>query len=358
MLTAAGSGYSRWRDLAVTRWREDATRDDWGSYIFLRDVAERRASGRPAISRRGVEPDSYEVAFTEDRAEFIRARRRRSRPTLEVLVSPRGRRRGAPRVARPTSDAARARSSSRPTPSWCWRRPPPTCASGLLEAVRADRVSSPSSARCSRRAGARSPDEPEVWAAHLAVVEGEAIGDPQYRDRSRALPRPRPRDRARRSRCSTAGRCRTRSAPCSIRSSPAPPRARSAGRDGARRLLDAGRAVARRACWTWSTSITTATRSSARRRWPGRRRRCSCAISASTPDEAQPVPAPRRPHPLRRSGAARRRRKRSCAARAAAVGAVAAGHFRRPADRAAAHRRRRGPRHRARSCCAPTSTGA
>ena len=38
MLTAAGSGYSRWRDLAVTRWREDATRDDWGTYVFLRDV--------------------------------------------------------------------------------------------------------------------------------------------------------------------------------------------------------------------------------------------------------------------------------------------------------------------------------
>ena len=30
MLTAAGSGYSTWRDLAVTRWREDATCDDWG----------------------------------------------------------------------------------------------------------------------------------------------------------------------------------------------------------------------------------------------------------------------------------------------------------------------------------------
>ena len=27
MITAAGSGYSRWRHLAVTRWREDTTRD-------------------------------------------------------------------------------------------------------------------------------------------------------------------------------------------------------------------------------------------------------------------------------------------------------------------------------------------
>ena len=38
MITAAGSGYSRWKDLAVTRWREDSTRDAWGTYLFLRDV--------------------------------------------------------------------------------------------------------------------------------------------------------------------------------------------------------------------------------------------------------------------------------------------------------------------------------
>ncbi len=38
-VTNAGGGYSRWRDLAVTRWREDATRDNWGSFCYLRDVA-------------------------------------------------------------------------------------------------------------------------------------------------------------------------------------------------------------------------------------------------------------------------------------------------------------------------------
>ncbi len=38
MITAAGSGYSRWHDFAVTRWREDATCDCWGTYIFLRDA--------------------------------------------------------------------------------------------------------------------------------------------------------------------------------------------------------------------------------------------------------------------------------------------------------------------------------
>src|ERR1700759_460466 len=35
MITAAGSGYSRWRDTAITRWREDPTCDAWGLYVFL-----------------------------------------------------------------------------------------------------------------------------------------------------------------------------------------------------------------------------------------------------------------------------------------------------------------------------------
>src|SRR5256884_7657596 len=39
MITAAGSGYSRWGGLAITRWREDVTRDVGGTYVFLRDVA-------------------------------------------------------------------------------------------------------------------------------------------------------------------------------------------------------------------------------------------------------------------------------------------------------------------------------
>jgi cellobiose phosphorylase len=37
MATHAGGGCSRWQDLAVTRWREDATCDDWGTFIYLRD---------------------------------------------------------------------------------------------------------------------------------------------------------------------------------------------------------------------------------------------------------------------------------------------------------------------------------
>ena len=51
MITAAGSGYSRWNDLAITRWREDATRDDTGSYMLLRDLdsGPRVVGGLPAL---------------------------------------------------------------------------------------------------------------------------------------------------------------------------------------------------------------------------------------------------------------------------------------------------------------------
>jgi cyclic beta-1,2-glucan synthetase len=85
LLTAAGSGYSRWRDMAVTRWREDPTCDPWGSYIFLRDVGNGHvwSAGFQPIGR---ESEIYEVAFHEDGAEIIR-KDGPIRTIMEVLVS-------------------------------------------------------------------------------------------------------------------------------------------------------------------------------------------------------------------------------------------------------------------------------
>ena len=61
------------------------TWDDWGSYIFLRDVHTTR-SGRRGFSREGREPHDYRVSFNEDRAEFIRQDGTLT-TSLEVLVS-------------------------------------------------------------------------------------------------------------------------------------------------------------------------------------------------------------------------------------------------------------------------------
>jgi len=71
MVTSSGSGYSRWRDLAITRWRADATRDSWGSFLFLRDTLNGKvwsAGYQPTA----VEPNRYEVVFSEDRARITR----------------------------------------------------------------------------------------------------------------------------------------------------------------------------------------------------------------------------------------------------------------------------------------------
>jgi cyclic beta-1,2-glucan synthetase len=68
-VTNAGGGYSRWNDLAVTRWREDTTRDCWGSFIYLRDPASGEfwsAGYQPTLRL----TDQYKAIFTRSQAEF------------------------------------------------------------------------------------------------------------------------------------------------------------------------------------------------------------------------------------------------------------------------------------------------
>ena len=71
MVTNAGGGYSRWNEFAVTRWREDSTRDNWGSFCYIRDLASATVwstAYQPTLKR----PKHYEAIFSEGRAEFRR----------------------------------------------------------------------------------------------------------------------------------------------------------------------------------------------------------------------------------------------------------------------------------------------
>nr|WP_315254222.1 glucoamylase family protein [uncultured Duganella sp.] len=86
MVTNAGGSYSRWKDLAVTRWREDSTRDNWGNFCYVRDVEDGEfwsTTHQPTL----VEPKKYEVVFSEGRAEFRRTDRNIDLYT-EIVVSP------------------------------------------------------------------------------------------------------------------------------------------------------------------------------------------------------------------------------------------------------------------------------
>ena len=85
MVSAAGSGYSLWRDIAVNRWREDPTCDRWGSYLYLRDIARGKvwsAGYQPTC----VEPEAYAVEFTEERARVMRTDSG-IESTLDIIVS-------------------------------------------------------------------------------------------------------------------------------------------------------------------------------------------------------------------------------------------------------------------------------
>ena len=187
MLTAAGSGYSQWGTQAVTRWREDTTRDDWGSYVFLRDVetgAVWSATPQPCSQR----PDRYEVMFAEDRAEFVRHDGTLV-TSLDVVVSP--------------EDDAEVR---RVTLTNVGRLPRTIELTSYSEIVLAPRGADAAHQAFSKMfvhteylptAGAllatrrrRGPDEPELWAAHLAVVEGVAVGEIEVEtDRARFIGR-------------------------------------------------------------------------------------------------------------------------------------------------------------------------
>ncbi|OZA11760.1 MAG: cyclic beta 1-2 glucan synthetase, partial [Hydrogenophilales bacterium 17-62-8] len=86
MATHAGGSTSRWRELAVTRWREDATSDGWGTFIYLRD----RNSGRywSAAHQPTLRPaDHYEAIFVQARAEY-RRRDQAIEAHTEITVSP------------------------------------------------------------------------------------------------------------------------------------------------------------------------------------------------------------------------------------------------------------------------------
>jgi len=187
MMTAAGAGYSRWNDLAVTRWREDATRDDTGSFFLLRDFESGRtwsAGYQPCATP----PDFYDVSFTEDRAEIIRGDGDII-TVLEVQVSP-------------EDDAEVRRLSITNTSTRAREIEITSYAEVVLGAQSAD-VAHPAFSKmfvrteylepkhaliANRRR--RAPDEPELWASHHAVIEGQVVAGPEYEtDRARFLGR-------------------------------------------------------------------------------------------------------------------------------------------------------------------------
>ena len=86
MITPAGGGYSRWKGLAVTRWREDATLDNWGAFCYLRDCADAAVWSttlQPTLQR----PDACDFSFAAGPATFSR-RDHEIETHTQIAVSP------------------------------------------------------------------------------------------------------------------------------------------------------------------------------------------------------------------------------------------------------------------------------
>jgi cyclic beta-1,2-glucan synthetase len=177
MLTAVGGGYSRWGDIAVTRWREDATREDCGSFLFARDIQSGVTWSVTAQPMDGGSAER-EVAFGEDHAEFVH-RDAGLTSTLEIIVS--------------GEHDGEVRRISMANSGWRSREIELTSYAEIVLSTPAADNAHPAFAKmfvqteylpeygaliATRRL--RTPGERQIWAAHFAVVEGESPADPQY----------------------------------------------------------------------------------------------------------------------------------------------------------------------------------
>ena len=169
-ISSAGGGYSRWLDLAVTRWREDATRDCWGMFAYLRDTASGEfwsTAYQPALRK----TKGYKAIFTQSRAEF-RQQHAGIKTHTEISVSPEDdielrritltNRSSSPRVIELTSYAEVVLA----TPAADTAHP---AFSNLF--VQTEFKQSSSAILCTRRA--RSHQEKPPWLLHMMLGRGD-----------------------------------------------------------------------------------------------------------------------------------------------------------------------------------------
>lgn len=185
MITAAGSGYSIWNGLALTRWREDGVCDDWGSFVYLRE----RRSGK--VWSAGHMPmatpfSNYRVSFSEDKAELTREDEYFT-TSLECVVSP--------------EDDAEARRTTIKNTGLTLREIEFTSYAELVLAPAAADTAHPAFSKlfvtteyieelealvATRRK--RSNHDPDIWVAQFMIVKGSTIGDLEYEtDRSKFI---------------------------------------------------------------------------------------------------------------------------------------------------------------------------
>jgi len=187
MITNAGGGYSRWKDMAVTRWHEDSTCDNWGTFCYIRDTASGvfwSTAYQPTLKA----SKQYEAIFSEGRAEF-RRRDQDFDTHTEIAVSPED----DIELRRITiTNRARTRRTIDVT-SYAEVVLASPAADALHPAfsnlfVQTEIIRNRQAIFCTRRP--RSVDEQTPWMFHLMAVHGAETGEISYEtDRMRFIGR-------------------------------------------------------------------------------------------------------------------------------------------------------------------------
>lgn len=197
MLTAAGAGYSRWGNIAITRWHEDSSRDPWGAFVLLRDKQTEQlwsSTLAPALPERAAlsisdkstfSKNTAPVAiFSEDHAEFSRQHHDLT-CTVEVVVSTEHQ--GEVRRVSLINHSAFSRDIELTSYAELVLAPVSTDKAHPAFAklfVQTEFVAEFGALIATRRL--RSATETPVFAAHFTVVEGEICAPLQY-ETNRAL---------------------------------------------------------------------------------------------------------------------------------------------------------------------------
>jgi cyclic beta-1,2-glucan synthetase len=177
MATNAGGGYSRWKGLAVTRWREDATRDCWGTFCYLRDVSSGRfwsTAYQPTLRS----SKSYEAIFVPGRAEYRRRDEELDTHT-EISVSPED----DVEVRRVTVTNFSSETRTIELTSYAEVVIAPQGADLAHPAfsnlfVQTEILRDRNAVLCTRRS--RSPAETPPWMFHLMTTQGSTSGDASF----------------------------------------------------------------------------------------------------------------------------------------------------------------------------------
>jgi cyclic beta-1,2-glucan synthetase len=187
IITNSGGGFSKYNDLAINRWREDVTRDNWGIFLYIKNLNSNHywSSGYQPCLDAG---EKYEVHFEPDKAVFTRKDGNIETKT-EVVISPEHNVEIRKVTLSNQSEHNRVMEvTSYFEPILAAQKDDTAHPAFVNLFVETEFVEDHCILLMTRRP--RSKEQKRMWLAHTLVIEGEPIGALQYEtDRAKFIGR-------------------------------------------------------------------------------------------------------------------------------------------------------------------------